>query len=196
MQAILLKIKAFFKDMTDNVLLIYGEKGFEPFKRPLIIAGPTLLVIYAAVYAPLGSRLTVASSQLANDEVVARFAADYEDSKTKLAAYQRKLPLVKDKDEWLNYILTTTGRNYGISFDSISSQKESEVGNFIVASREVSVTTTYAKLGAWFAEIENSPIYLKIVDMGLHKDQANPGAVKATFKLATVFPKFSGGGAK
>lgn len=192
--AILLKIKAFVKDMKDNVLLIYGEKGIEPFKRPLIIAGPTLLVLYAVVYAPLGSRLALASGQLANAEVVARFANDYDEAKTHLTAYQRRLPLPKDKDEWLNYILTTTARTHGINFDTISSQRESEVGNFIVVSREVSVTATYARFGAWVAEIENSPIYLKIVDMALHRDPSNPGSVKVTFKLSTVFPKFAGGG--
>jgi hypothetical protein len=193
-EALFRKILAFFKDMKDNVLMIYAEKGFEPFKKPLIIAGPTLLVLYAAVYNPLGGRLSVASKELANAEVVAQFSDSYDDAKTKLSAYQRKLPLAKDKDEWLNFILTSTARNYGIAFDGMTAQVETEVGNFVLVSREVTVTTTYAKLGAWVAEIENSPIYLKIVNMTIHKDLTNPGSVKVSFKLSTVFPKFGGGG--
>jgi hypothetical protein len=188
------KLISFVKDMKDDILIIYGEKGFEPFKRPLIIAVPSLLLLYAIVYYPLGGRLSLASAQLHSDEVVAQFAGNYTDAKSRLSAYQRKLPLLKDKDEWLNYILTSSARTYGISFDSMGAQRESEVGNFVLVSREVSVTTTYAKFGAWLAEIENSPIYLKVVEMDLHKNLDNPGTIKVTFKLATVFPKFSGGG--
>ncbi len=191
--SLLAKARSFFKDMADNVMIIYGEKGIEPFKKPLMIALPTLLVLYAGVYSPLGSKLSAAKTKLEVLTVVAQYASDYQDAKTRLSAYQRRLPLLKDKDEWLNYIITSTARSYGISFDGVSGQKESEIGNFLVVSREVTVTTTYAKLGKWLAEIENSPIFLRVIELDARRDANNPGTVKVTFRLATVFPRFQGG---
>lgn len=188
------KVRSILKDMLYNVLMIYGEKGTEPFRRPLIIAGTTLLVIYALVYSPAGRRLESASNRLESMRTVAQYAAVYEDGKARLAAYQRKLPLLKDKDEWLNYIITNSARAYGISFDGISGQKEIEVGNFMVVSREVTVTTTYAKLGKWLAEIENSPIFLRVVDLNVRRDPSAPGIVKVSFRLSTILPRFAGGG--
>jgi hypothetical protein len=190
--AIIGKVQSFFKDMMDNILLIYGEKGIEPFRKPLLIAVPALLAIYAAVYSPLGSRLDAASRRLENVKVVAQYAADYEEGKSRLSAYQRKLPLMKDKDEWLNYIITNSARTYNIAFDGISGQKEVEVGNFLVLSREVTVTTTYAKLGKWLADIENSPIFLRIVELSVRRDASNPGTVKVTFRVSTILPRFAG----
>ena len=168
--------------------------GIEPFKKPLLIAGPSLLVLYAGVFSPLTSKVKTSTAQVESMTVVAQYAGEYEDAKLKLAAYQRRLPFIKDKDEWLNYVITNTARAYGISFDSLSAQKETEVGNYLVVSREVMVTTTYANLGRWLAEIENSKILLRVSDLTIRRSQDAPGTIKVTFTLATVFAKFGGGG--
>ncbi|MBI5744592.1 MAG: type 4a pilus biogenesis protein PilO [Elusimicrobia bacterium] len=194
--SLLLKVQSFFKDMAGNIMIIYGEKGIEPFKKPLLIALPTLLIIYSAVYSPLGRKLDGSAARVRNMETVAQYAADYLEAKSRLSGYQRRLPLAKDKDEWLNYIITNTAKSYGISFDGVSAQKETEVGNFYVVSREITVTTTYAKLGKWLAEIENSPIFLRIVELSLRRDENSPGTIKVTFRLSTIIPRFraAGGG--
>jgi type II secretory pathway component PulM len=192
--AIAQKLLSFFKDMWDNTMMIYGEKGIEPFKKPLIVAVPTLIILYAAVYSPLGTRLSAARSHMESLQVIAQHAGEYEDAKTRLSAYQRRLPLIKDKDEWLNFLITNSAKAYGISFEGMGAQKETEVGNFVVVSRDVSVTTNYATLGKWMADIENSPILIRIVELNMRRDQSNPGLIKVNFKLSTIIPKFQGGG--
>lgn len=192
--ALLEKIKASVKDMMDSVVVIYSEKGIEPFKRPLMIALPSLLCLYALVYSPLSDKLRRAVGEERNMKVVAQYAGDYESAKTKLAAYQRRLPLLKDKDDWLNYLITTTAKSSGVSVDSLGAQRETEVGNYMLVSREVSATTSYGLFGKWLAEIENSPIFLRITEMNLHRDENNRGSIKVSFTLSTVFPKLGGGG--
>ena len=190
LMALVNKATVFLKDMLDNVLMIYAEKGIEPFKKPLLFALPTVLIFYAAVYSPLVSRVKTVKNELNKIQLIAAHSADYESAKTKLAAYQRRLPLMRDKDEWLSYVMTSTAKTYGISFDSISAQTESEVGNFLMVTRGVSVTTTYAKFGKWVADIENSPILLKVAEVNLKKDSSHAGVIKVTMKLSTIFPKF------
>lgn len=186
------KIKVVARDMTDNVLIIYADKGLEPFKKPLLFALPVLLVVYTAVYSPLGGRLKSRTQELEKLKLISMHAADYQAAKDSYARYQRKLPLLKDKDEWLNYVMTSTAKSQGIVIDSLSSQAEAEVGNFLMVSREATVTTTYPKLGKWVAEMENSPILLKVSEMDLRKDPLTGGVVKVTIKLATIFPRFGG----
>ena len=192
--ALINKAKVFLKDMLDNILMIYTEKGIEPFKKPLLFAFPTVLILYGAVYGPLSSKLAAEKDALSKKQLIAVNYADYEDAKTKLSAYQRKLPLLKDKDEWLSYLMTSTAKNQGISFDSISPQTENEVGNFLLVSRSVSVTTTYAKFGRWVADIEGSQILLKVADVNMKKDNTRAGVLKINMKLSTIFPKFVGTG--
>ena len=192
--ALLNKATAFLKDMMDNILMIYTEKGIEPFKKPLLFAFPSVLILYGAVYGPLSSKVATERDALDKKQLIAANYADYEDARTKLAAYQRKLPLLKDKDEWLSYVMTSTAKPQGISFDSISPQTENEVGNFLLVSRSVSVTTTYAKFGRWVADIEGSPILLKVADVNLKKDNTRAGVLKINMKLSTIFPKFGGTG--
>lgn len=190
--ALLEKIKSSFKEMSDTILVIYGEKGIEPFKKPLMIALPSLLCLYALVYSPTGAKLKRSVAEQRNMKVVARFAGDYENAKTKMSGYQRRLPLLKDKDDWLNYLITTSAKNTGVSVDSLGAQRETEVGNYILVSREVSATTNYGLFGKWLAEIENSPIFLRVTEMNLHRDENTRGAIKVTFTLSTVFPRLGG----
>ncbi len=192
--ALVQKLLSFFKDMLDNIRMIYSEKGIEPFKKPLIVAVPTLIILYAAVFSPLSTKLSATRVHMQSLEVIALHAGEYEDAKTRLSALQRRLPLIKDKDEWLNYIITNSARTYGISFEGMGAQRETEVGNFVLVSREVSVSTNYSTLGKWIADIENSPILIRFTDLNMRRDAANSGRVKVTFKLSTIFPKFSGGG--
>ncbi len=186
------KIGLYLKDMLDNIRMIYAEKGIEPFKKPLLFSLPTLLILYSAIYSPLGSKVSKRAAELENRRIISAHYSDYEDAKTRLAAYQRKLPLIKDKEEWLNYLMTSTAKNYGISSDSLSGQTETEIGNFLLVSREVDVTTTYSNFGKWIAEIERSPITLKVADANIRKDTGRTGYVKVHMKLSTVFPRFGG----
>jgi len=191
--ALLAKIKSVAKEMADSIMVIYGEKGIEPFKRPLLIALPSLLCLYALVYSPTSGKLSRSIADQKNMKVVAQFAGDYENAKTKMSGYQRRLPLLKDKDDWLNYLITTSAKSVGVSVDSLGAQRETEVGNYILVSREVSATTTYTLFGKWLAEIENSPIFLRVTEMNLHRDENTRGAVKVSFTLSTVFPRLGGG---
>ena len=184
------RISLYFKDMLDNVLMIYAEKGIAPFKKPLLFSLPALLILYGAVYSPLGVKVKTRTAAIENRRIIAAHYADYADAKTRLAAYQRRLPLLKDKEEWLNYLMTSTAKNYGISFDSLSAQTETEIGNFLLVSREADITTTYSNFGKWIAEIERSPITLKVAEANIRKDAGRVGFIKVTMKLSTLFPRF------
>ena len=187
--ALIKKATTFLKDMFDNILMIYAEKGMEPFKKPLLLALPAVLVLYGAVYSPLGSKVRAESNRLKKLQIISAHYADYDDAKTRMKAYQLKLPNIKDKDDWLNNVMTSTAKINGISFDSTSAQTESEAGNFLLVSRVVSVTTTYAQFGRWVADMENSPILIKVADLNLKKDVSRVGVVKIVVKLSTIFPK-------
>ncbi|HNW44922.1 MAG TPA: hypothetical protein PKI19_10490 [Elusimicrobiales bacterium] len=196
------KVKAVVSDATGVLLAIYAEKGIAPFKKPLATAVPTLLVLYLAVYLPLGDKLHSATLKLEASQAVSNGAGDYDDAKKRLLSYQAKLPLIADKDDWLNYVLQNSAKAHGISFEVFSAQTEEDAEDFMLASRNVELVTTYETLGKWLVDIENSPVFLRIVAMTAEKDSDNPLNVKVTLKLSTVFAKAkagapaAGGGAK
>ncbi|MDO8805515.1 MAG: hypothetical protein Q7R35_13925 [Elusimicrobiota bacterium] len=189
------KIKAAAKEMTDSIFIIYTEKGIEPFKRPLITAGAVLLAVYIMIYSPITGKVKRSKMEVLNMKVVSQYAGDYESAKMRLYSYQGKLPRnVKDaKDEWLKRIINDSARNNNVSVDSLGTQRENEVGNYLMVSREVTATTTYGGFGKWLAEMENSPIFLRVTTMNLSRDEINPGSVKVQFTLSTVFPRAVGG---
>jgi len=186
---LLLRAKAFITDATDNVFAIYAEKGQEPFKKPLTVAIPVLMVLYFLVYSPLSGKISETSFKLASSQAISQGAGEFQDAKDRLTGFQRGLPLLKDKDDWLNYIIMSTAKAHDISFDVLSAQTEEEAGGFIVVSRSAEFVTSYETLGSWLASIENSPIFLRIVSMSAVRDQNNPLRVKASLKISTLFAK-------
>ncbi|PIS46795.1 MAG: hypothetical protein COT17_06735 [Elusimicrobia bacterium CG08_land_8_20_14_0_20_51_18] len=188
-------VKDYIGDMFSELQAIYAEKGMEPFKKPLIYSLPGLLVAYFLLYSPSVPKLKNLKIELSNLQVLSGYYTDYSDSKNMITGYKRNLPLLKGKDEWLNFIVTSTSRQHGVSVESFSAQIETEVTGFIVVSKEFAVTSNYDTVGRWMADIENSPIYLQITNLTLKKDSSQIGSVQLTFKLTTIFAKPDGGGA-
>ena len=188
-----LKVKSFFNEMTDTMLAIYAEKGIEPFKKPLLITVPLILVLYVGVYSPLRTKIEWTANEVEKNTALSEGAGDYSDAKTRLAGFQRRLPLIKEKDDWLTGLLTNTAKAHNISFDALNAQTEEEAGNFLMVSKEVQLVTDYATLWKWIADLENSPIYVRIVVLNAEKDP-DTGKIKTMLKLSTIFPKPQKGG--
>ncbi|MDT8286827.1 MAG: hypothetical protein RQ748_06935 [Elusimicrobiales bacterium] len=188
MKGLIEKIRNSVLEMKDDVLVIYSEKGMIPFKKPLLIATPVILLLYSAVYGPSSEKYATKKMELAHLESVSVHYSGYNEMLARKSELRRKMPLAKDKGEWLSYILTSTSKKHDISFDSLMAQEEQKAGPLILVSRGASVTSTYEKIGKWLAEVENSKIFLKITDLQITRRSAAPGMVKVTIKLAAVFP--------
>ena len=182
----------FLREMVADISVIFFEKGIGPFKKPLLFALPAILIIYSAVYSPLGSKVTRVSAELAKLELISQNYQDYRNAREKVMSYQARLPKAKDKDDWLNYTISATAKKNKIVVDRLGAQEETEIAGFLVVSRQVTVTTSYSKVGAWLADIENSPILLKVTMLTIRKLEGSPGSIEAAFKLSTVFPRSPG----
>lgn len=189
MKALLLKIKNAVEEMRDDVLVIYSEKGFDPFKKPVLMALPALLILYGAVYSPSSDKLAAKRIDHENLGAISVYYSDYKDMKSRKDELRRKLPLHKDKGEWLSYILTSTSKDHGITFDSLTAQEEQVAGPLVMVTRGASVTSTYKQIGLWLAEMENSKIFLKITELNMTRSRSRSDFVQVTIKLSTIFPR-------
>lgn len=188
MQGLIEKIKHLVLGMRDDILVIHSEKGIEPFKKPLLMAAPALLILYAAVYSPSSVKLQEKMTEVEHLAAISVHYVDFNGMMATKSELRRKMPLAKDKGEWLSYILTSTSKNHGITFDALMAQEEQKAGPLTLVSRGASVTSTYEQIGKWLAEVENSKIFLKVTDLQIARNKLTPGTVKVTISLSTVFP--------
>jgi Tfp pilus assembly protein PilO len=126
--------------------------------------------------------------------VISSHYAEYMDVQKQRAELRRRTPLLKDKGEWLGYILTSTSKNHGLTFEALSQQEERDAGPLILVSRGANVTGTYEQVGAWLAEMENSKIFLKITTLEMSKSPSDPTSVQVKIILSIVFPNDSSQG--
>ena len=70
MNNLLQKIKIFLKRMLDDIVVIYEEKGAEPFKKPLLYAILPILILYFMIYSPVADKLRDKKNELANIESI------------------------------------------------------------------------------------------------------------------------------
>lgn len=183
------KIINFFKDSISEIQSIYAEKGIEPFKKPIMFSVPVFLIVYFGFYSPSVSKVNTLKEEVSRYELLGPLYSDYANYKNALSQHKKNLPLYKDKNEWLDYIIMTNCRKSGISPESIGAQTESELtGGFVIASKDVSIVADYFTVGKLVADIENSQIFVKITELTLKKGP-QLGTVSAQFKIATVFVK-------
>jgi Tfp pilus assembly protein PilO len=187
--ALAARAAAFLRDMSENVAMIYAEKGMAPFKKPLLVSLVILLGVYNFAYSPMRARIEARSAELDKWRIIEAHYSEYESASDRMRAYQARLPNLKDKEEWLNVIMYSTAKTYGITPDSLAAQTEIKAGNFLLVSRDVSLTTTYAQFGRWLADVENSPILLRVADVKIAKVDGQSGYVRVNLRLSTIYPK-------
>ena len=188
MRVLAARFRLFLSNLFGETAVIYAERGIAPFRKPILLSLPALLALYAAVYSPVAERLSEATVEVSRIAAVEGNYKEYTEAREKLSAYHSRLPMLKDKDEWLSRIITDSAQKAGLSIDSMLSQQDTETDGFVFVSREVTVTADYAAIGAWLAEIENSPILLRVTQLMLKRTDARPGVLQCSCRLATVFP--------
>lgn len=185
-----IKLKEYAVQMLDEFKIVYAEKGFEPFKKPLLYATPAFLIAYFIIYSPSVKKMESRQREYTELCAISEFYGRYHDAKIKIKNHRSVLPALKDKDEWLNYLLTKTAKEHGIVLDSVSEQKEVDMTEAIMVSREVSFKSDYHTVGKVVSDIENSEIFVKITAFELKKNENNLGKVSVTLTLSTLFAKY------
>jgi uncharacterized protein YlxP (DUF503 family) len=186
---ILLKIKKYFKDMFLELSLIYFEKGIDPFKKPAIYGFAAILISYL-IYLPSASQKDSLKTELRQLEVISRYYDNYIQAKNDLKKYILMLPNLKDKDEFLGYVLNTLASKYKISFSKIDSQKNIDTKfGIIVVYRAVQFSTDYYTLGNFIRDIENYKpfIYISSVNIKKSENQTVIGTLDVDLSIGTIF---------
>ncbi|MEF3280167.1 MAG: type 4a pilus biogenesis protein PilO [Elusimicrobiota bacterium] len=188
MKKTLYNLKNKLKDIIQDVEAIYLDKGPEPFKKPMLYAISAIVISYL-IYLSNKGPLKNNQDEFERINQLANFYSEYIDLKKNIKNYLPMLPSIKDKDEWLNYILNTTAAKYSIIFTNVESQKELKIGdNIYVVSKQVQFATDYETLGKFIRDIENSPIFVEVSNFSAFKKN-DPQIIKidVTLTLTTVF---------
>lgn len=171
------------------VYTVYTEKGISPLRLPLLIAAAAVFMLYMAVYSPLVVKIAKERKAINSLAASSKYASVFEDYRSKLSAYERKLPALRDKDKWLFDVVMSASQKVGVRPDSVSQQQETEIDNFILASRDVGAVVTFKSLAELLGRIESSPFYLKISQLAVRKEPSKLGMVTVQFQVSTVFMK-------
>lgn len=180
-----------FKEKKVVLQVIYSEKGFEPFKKPLIISVLILLVLYY-IYNSFSSNLKFATMEYEKLKTIASYYSQYKEYKTKFEYYTTKLPPVNKKADFLDNVLNEVSKKYKIVFNVIGTQKEVKVENYYIVSKYVEFTTNYFNLGKFIAELENNPYFIQLTEVKISKKENDlEGNVNVGMSVTTVFAEFN-----
>lgn len=176
-------------DFIAYIQVIYSERGFEPFKIPVLVVLGIIFCLYFFVYSKIEPQINVISEQLDTQRTIAEGLDEYNNTKGLITDFKKKLPMYKDKDDWLNYLIISTAKKMDIELESLSPQKINEVGDFAIAFRDVETTVEYDMAGKWIEELENAPVFLRITALSMDRIPENPAYVKLRMTVSTLFLK-------
>jgi Tfp pilus assembly protein PilO len=176
------------KDTISDLQAIYIEKGIKPFQKPLIYSLCAILISYL-IYISNTSTLKTKKNEIDNLMMLNGFYNEYTSIKQQIDNYSLMLPKIKDKDEWLNYILNTNASKYKIVFSNTESQEEVRVDtqNILIVSKRVQFTTDYNTLGLFIKDIENSSVFIEVSKLGITKSVNGIGNLDVSLTISTIF---------
>lgn len=181
-------IKQYIKNVLQDVQAIYNEVGFEPFKKPAVIS---LIFIFASYFLYNTSSTSLIEKKERHDWLLL-IKANYDEyisAKKTLKKYSNNIPSLKNKDDFLNYTLTSIASKNGINFSSVESQKEMQYNKVIYATKQVKFTTTFENLIKFLAEIENNEVFVEITQINITKKDTpyQIGLLDVDMTVATIF---------
>lgn len=177
------------QDYFDYLQVVYAERGFEPFKIPVLVVLGITFSLYFFLYTPIEPKISDLQSKLDTQKTISESLGEYNDAKNTITEYKKKLPMYKDREDWLNYLIISTAKELGIEIESLSPQQITEEGKFAIASRNVETTLMFEDAGKWIEKLENAPVFIRITNASINKIQEDPAYVKLTMSISTVFLK-------
>lgn len=186
-----------FQDELNQAIAGFNAKGWEYFKKVLIVAFVLAAFGYMLLYKTTAAQLSSVQSNVRRFTELAKYGQQYKDQKAQIAGIKDKFIGEADRKDWLFNLLYGTSREQGIAIDSISSQKEVEKPDqpFVKLSIDVSCRGTYQQVGKWIAELESAPHFTQIESFSMTKvkdtdpDAPPAGMNTVNMTVSTVLPK-------
>lgn len=177
------------QDYVDYLQVIYLEKGFEPFKVPVLVVCGIVFCLYFFLYKPIEPKLMDLNAQLETQKTIHESLGEYNETKNTIGDFKKRLPMYKDKEDWLNYIIISTAKEMEVELEALDPQVLREEGSFAVASRNLETTVEYDIAGRWIEKLENAPVFIRLTNVSMEKDQEDPAYVKLKMTVSTLFLK-------
>ncbi len=185
------KIKAFFLSIKQgfaDINLVAADGKAKILLRPIIVMG---VLAYGAYY--VSDKFEVQKSEIegkiSSQRMQKSKIAGYDGLKASVSRLEEGFPDVKLKTEWLFGLVIDIFREQGIGYEFGGGQKEESNDVFTVTTLPVKFTTSYSKLGALCAAIENSGKFVRITDLKVDKSTSELGLVNVEMNLSTAFLK-------
>jgi hypothetical protein len=177
------------QDYAQYLQVIYLERGFEPFKVPVLAVTGIIFCLYFFMYKPIEPKLMELNDQLETQRAIHESLGEYNETKNTIGDFKKKLPMYKDKEDWLNYIIISTAKEMEIELDSLDPQVLKEEGSFAIASRNLETTVEYDIAGRWIEKLENAPVFIRLTNVTMEKVLEDPAYVKLKMTVTTLFLK-------
>lgn len=188
LQAIAEKLKERISEEAAEVWDGFRAKGAKHFQKQLIIVLVLFLVSYYLIYRPASERLAKVQFQVYSKNALVSVANEYEDIRSRLAPHYGRLPRMSEKNGWLFNQVFALAREDGIQLDSIGSQVEKKIDNFLLLSLNVSMELSYEKLGAFIARLEESKKLLRVAQLGVVPIEGKISFYKVELTIISMVP--------
>ncbi len=158
------------KNIVSAIEGIYFEKGFEPFKKPVLYSLVVIIVSYY-FYSSASSKYSYNLKDFKKIEQLRNIQETYFQLKSKHSVYLERLPKMDERENFLNSAVTEIASRNNISFYSVGEQTEIRLEKFglIVILRNFKFRTEYNHLGNFIKDIENNDKFIGVSELLIKK---------------------------
>jgi hypothetical protein len=185
-------LKPYLDMLGQEINLVVGtvkNKGSKRFGRAFGAAGFLLFAAYMGLYRPPQQKSSRLAAQIAKAKMLHDYGSQYSDLRDQLRGAYRRLPLLKDRDQWLSNSVRDSLSAGGLLSEDFKPVQEQEVQGLLFQTSSVSLNVRFAEFYDWLLRLESAKPMMHLSLLDLTKMTDKPGYNRATCEVSTVIPK-------
>lgn len=175
------------KEDIKNLQILFEERDFKPFLRPIIvILGVFLVVQFFNNNAK--EKVNTIKKRIEAQQAEAENERDYKDGKIRYQNLLAQLPPADRKNEWILLQVEAIANKLNIK-DSIKYSKGANLnyGIMEISTAVITGELTYSQVGRLVESIENNPQFLRINKLSLDRKGSSLGKITIRIEIYTAF---------
>ena len=175
--------------IQDEIRSVFGtlkDKGANRFGRALALSLALPFAAYLLIYTPAMRKLAHLDDELSRARLMARQADDYNQVKNRLLVAYSKLPLPKDRANWLSDTVKEALRSENIVASQLPAPSEEDVHGIVTQNLSIGMNLKFSELMALLTRLEASKPLIHISRVELTKNSTPLGNNTVNCVFSTV----------
>jgi Tfp pilus assembly protein PilO len=152
------------------------EHLYNPTKLRSLVTGLILIVGYVGIYMPFSGGMETTSRQRSKEKTRLELARDVEHLRVQFDSFKKRLPKLKDPNEWVEYVLQGV-RKFPLKFSKMDVEDTRDLGPYKVVVMRMEFEGTFRDMDSFLSWLETNERMFRVDSVKIAPHRSGRGVL-------------------